>query len=85
MWFLSFRCGNGDCTNGNRYELETKAECKERMGSSPNKADAVAVMLEGAQRLGFIIERMKVDSNDALQQNDSWLDKALKDDRNKTK
>jgi len=69
-------------TNGNRYELETKAECKERMGQSPNKADAAAVALEGAQRLGFIIERMKVDDNSAVQ-DQGWLDKAIKEERDK--
>jgi len=68
--------------NGNRYELETKAECKERMGQSPNKADAAAVALEGAQRLGFIIERLKVDENSSPERQD-WLDKAIRDDRNK--
>jgi len=68
--------------HGDRYELETKIECKERIGVSPNYADACAVCLEGALRLGFQIERLKVETPDQMSDN-SWLDKALKEERDK--
>ena len=47
---------------GQRYELETKLECKARMGGiSPNKADSGSIALEGARRLGFKIHNLKQD------------------------
>ncbi len=67
-------------TNGNRYELETKQECKLRMGSSPNRADCTSISLEGARRLGFVIERMRADENSAIQDN-GWLDKEISKQR----
>ena len=47
--------------HGDRYELETKLECKERMGESPNFADSAAVAMQAAIKLGFLIESLKVD------------------------
>jgi hypothetical protein len=69
--------------SNNRYELETKQECKERMGSSPNKADAASVGMEGARRLGFVIEAMKTD--DAEPKQDDWLYKEMQKQRNDRK
>lgn len=57
---------------GDRYELETKAECKERTGFSPNNADAAGVSVEGARRLGFVIERIPT-ANEATDGRDDWL------------
>ncbi len=43
---------------GDRYELESKMEFKERNSSkSPNNADSCMIAVEGARRLGFVIER----------------------------
>ncbi len=68
--------------HGDRYELETKIECKERMGESPNFADAAAVAMEGALRLGFLIESLRVEDPRSPQQ-DQWLEKEMKLDRTK--
>lgn len=43
---------------GDRYELETKDETKKRMGVSPDLADWAAIIMEGARRLGFMIENL---------------------------
>jgi hypothetical protein len=43
---------------GDRYELETKQECKKRMGESPDLADWLCLGVEGARRLGFVIQQM---------------------------
>lgn len=62
--------------HGDRYELETKAEMKERLGYSPNYADAASICLEGAQRLGFVIEKLKPASEASAEQ-DYWLEKEM--------
>lgn len=66
--------------NGDRFELETKEECKERMGESPNNADAAAICVEGALRLGFQIERLRVQDGVATQ-GENWLDTELRKER----
>lgn len=43
---------------GDKYEVETKAEMKERVDESPDLADWLATACEGAIRLGFKIEGM---------------------------
>ena len=43
---------------GDRYELETKEEMKLRCGYSPDLADWLAIAVEGARRLGFMIETL---------------------------
>lgn len=43
---------------GDRYELETKEEMKDRTGYSPDLADWLAIAVEGARRLGFMVESM---------------------------
>lgn len=60
---------------GNRIELETKAEMKERTGQSPDLFDCLVTCVEGARRLGFQIRSM---STDAPDMNDNgWLTDAL--------
>lgn len=44
----------------NRYELETKEDFKQRNGYSPNKADAAAIAMEMALRLGLRLARLDV-------------------------
>lgn len=65
---------------GQRIELETKADCKERMGASPNKADAAAIALEGARRLGFVIARMP-DPDTPKPDGDVWLEREIRQHR----
>lgn len=49
-----------------KIQVEPKVETKERLGRSPDKADWLAVAMEGARRLGFTINRMEppVSAND---------------------
>jgi len=60
---------------GTKYELETKEDFKLRCHYSPNKADATAIALEGARRLGFDIARIPV--RDAEKEHDNWLEKEM--------
>lgn len=46
---------------GNKIELETKDDTKERMGRSPDLFDWLATAVEGARRLGFKIRRLGAD------------------------
>lgn len=43
---------------GGRYELETKDEMKLRCGYSPDLADWLGIAVEGARRLGFMVEAL---------------------------
>jgi hypothetical protein len=59
-----------------RYELETKQEYKVRNGGvSPNYSDSAMIAVEGARRLGFVIERLR-DPN-APAEADDWLSAEL--------
>lgn len=59
---------------GTRYEMETKEDFKERCNYSPNKADATAIAVEGARRLGFEIHRIKTTKELEDGQRDDWLE-----------
>ena len=61
--------------NGDRFELETKEETKARMGCSPDLADWLAIAVEGARRLGFIIERIRTEETE--KEEDDWLEREL--------
>lgn len=65
-------------TKGNppRIEVETKAEMKERTKESPDLFDSVVTAMEGARRLGFIIENLK-EPRAKEQGEEDWLNKAL--------
>ena len=57
----------------NKIEVEPKSDMKDKIGSSPDIADAIAVGVEGAVRLGF-----KVDSpvsKEYSQKTESWKTK----------
>lgn len=58
---------------GNKIEVESKDDYKERLKHSPNKYDAFAVCVEGARQRGFTIARLGVEvgSDEA----DSWFEK----------
>lgn len=69
---------------GDRYELETKDKYKLRnSGESPNFSDSEMIAVEGARRLGFVIERMP-DSNQ-LKPEDDWLERELRVERQQMK
>jgi hypothetical protein len=55
-----FEFGSREWTmvGANKIEVEPKAKMKEKMGRSPDLADAVAVGCEGAIRLGFVIRKL---------------------------
>ncbi len=55
---------------GDKRELETKEDTKERMGKSPDYADWASIIVEGARRLGFSIRRM--DMKDIVTPSDNW-------------
>jgi hypothetical protein len=57
----------------NKIEVETKADMKEKIGKSPDIADAIAIGIEGARRLGFRID-MPV-SREYKTQTDAWKTK----------
>lgn len=61
---------------GDRYELETKAETKKRMGFSPDLADWLAIAVEGARRLGFSIEGIR-EVAESVNEDKDWLDREL--------
>lgn len=66
--------------DGDRYELESKLEYKQRnSGHSPNFADSLSIGLEGARRRGFIIQSSK-DSQETPPQPD-WLEDELRQER----
>lgn len=62
-------------TYGDRYEIETKDDMKERTGYSPDLADWLAIAVEGARRQGFMIESLPeyVGANE----NQDYLEKEL--------
>ena len=56
---------------GDRYELETKIEYKERNGGkSPNESDSIMIAVEGARRRGFKISKVK---SDEPEQTSEWI------------
>lgn len=69
---------------GDRYELETKEEMKQRIGFSPDLADWLAIALEGARRLGFMIEGVP-ESSGTKKDDPDYLQKALTEYRRSIK
>lgn len=57
---------------GNKIEIETKEDTKDRMGMSPDYADWAVIIVEMARRLGFTIEGL-VDET-AETEDLSWLE-----------
>jgi hypothetical protein len=58
MWELSRRIWR--TVRGDKYEVETKEEMKERVDESPDLADWIVIGVEGARRLGFTIAKMEI-------------------------
>ena len=64
--------------SNNRYELEVKDEYKQRNGGeSPDRADSLAIAIEGARRLGFTIESIP-ETGREKKPDDDYLEKELK-------
>jgi hypothetical protein len=57
---------------GDRLEVEPKDEFIERTGKSPDLFDATAILVEGARRRGFKINRIGVEAPRAESEN--WFD-----------
>lgn len=74
-------------TTGNRIEIETKAEMKVRTNQSPDLFDALVAGIEGARRLGFVIENMRdpKSKNNNPNGEDFWLDREIQREKDKQK
>lgn len=57
---------------GDRREVETKEDMKERTNRSPDYFDALVTMVEGARRRGFVISKMG--NAKAAEQSRKWLE-----------
>lgn len=55
---------------GNKIEIESKVEMKERTGRSPDLFDWLATALEGARRKGFMISKL---ANEQISTNREWM------------
>lgn len=64
----------------NKIQVEPKADMKKKTGRSPDLADSVAVGIEGARRLGFVIRNLGPQAEPAPREN--WLKEAV--DRSRT-
>jgi hypothetical protein len=63
---------------GDRHELETKAEYKQRnQNQSPNHSDSVMIAVEGARRLGFVIESAHPGDAPKTTADEDWLEKEI--------
>lgn len=63
--------------SGNRIEVESKDDMKDRIRKSPDLYDWFAIGVEGARRLGFQIKRLGITV--AAKKKDDWLDKQAKE------
>lgn len=59
---------------GNKIEVESKDEMKERVRRSPDLFDWLAISVELARRLGFKIERIGREKDKAKEDKPDWLD-----------
>ena len=58
---------------GNKVEVESKDETKERLGRSPDLGDWAAIAVEGARQRGFLIARMEsTDKAGTSRPDDRW-------------
>ncbi len=64
-----------------RIEVESKKEMKERTKESPDLFDSLATTMEGARRLGFIIENLKESKAKTTTQT-NWLNNAIDEHQN---
>jgi hypothetical protein len=59
---------------GDKIELETKDDYKERVGKSPNEFDALGIGIERARQLGFKIQRLGMDKGTPSRKGPSWIE-----------
>ena len=64
---------------GDKYEVETKEEMKERTGRSPDLFDQLAIIVEMARRRGFNISKLANAEYDTP--TSEWLDKFRQQER----
>lgn len=62
---------------GNKVEVESKDDMKERIKKSPDLFDCLAVGVEGARQLGFQINRIGKDVSET-DENEDWFDSEVK-------
>lgn len=63
---------------GNKVEVESKKDMKERVKKSPDLYDWFAIGVELARRLGFKIERIGRDAQGASEDDEDWFDTEAK-------
>ena len=61
----------------NKISIETKQKMKERIGRSPDLGDWAALCLEGARRLGFVIEKFQGIGGE-INKDNNYLESELK-------
>lgn len=66
---------------GDKKEIETKAELKERTGVSPDLADMLVTGIEGARRRGFVIAALSTGEQNKKSQNDWFAKESEKADK----
>lgn len=67
---------------GDRYELESKIDYKERNQSkSPNFSDSVMIAVSGALKLGFEVKRIQDPNAPTRNTGDDWLDREMNKQR----
>lgn len=59
--------------SGNRIEIESKKDMKVKTGRSPDIADAIAIGVYGARKLGFLIQKLASPSR-VVDRNQGWKD-----------
>lgn len=64
---------------GNKIEVESKDDMKERIKKSPDLYDWFAIGVEGARRLGFKIERIGSNVDAITKKGPDWLDKQIQE------
>jgi hypothetical protein len=70
MWELCRRIWR--TVRGDKYEVETKEEMKERVDESPDLADWLVIACEGARRLGFQIANMELKDPARTAKTEQW-------------
>lgn len=66
-------------TRTGKVELESKDDTRERMGSSPDLADAFSFGVEGARQRGFIVGHAGFKVIEANKDNEDWFDTEAKE------
>jgi hypothetical protein len=64
---------------GNKVEVESKDDMKERVKKSPDLYDWFAIAIEGARRMGFKIERIGRDVKSNNADDEDYFDKEVKE------